>query len=69
MILNDFGLFDFVDICEWYEIFDFQIPIHYALFLSFLKNFETYFDLVDINTIYNSYSNKKFYFKVGFNKL
>lgn len=65
MITKNFGLFNFIEVVSWYEIFDFQKPIDYALFLYFIKNYEVYFDQVDLNTIHNTYSNKKFYFKVG----
>ncbi len=65
MISKNFGLFNFIDLTNWYEIYDYQKPINYALFLHFIKNYETYFDQVDLNTIYNIYSNKDFEFKVG----
>ena len=65
MITKNFGLFNFIDLTDWYEIFDYQTPIDYELFLYFISNYESYFDLIDTNTIYNSYSNKKFDFKVG----
>lgn len=65
MITKNFGLFNFIDVVSWYEIFDYQKPIDYALFFYFIKNFETQFDQADLNAIYNTYSNKKFDFKVG----
>ena len=66
MISKNFGLFNFIDLTNWYEIFDYQRSIDYALFLYFIKNYEAYFDQVDLNTIHNSFSNKKLNFKVGF---
>lgn len=65
MITKNFSLFDFVDLVSWYELYDYQNTVDYALFLYFIKNYDTYFDLVDLNTIHNTYSNKKFNFKVG----
>ena len=65
MITKNFGLFNFIDLTNWYEIFDYQSQIDYKLFLYFISNFEAYFDQIDLNTIYNAYSNKKFDFKVG----
>lgn len=65
MISKKFDLFNFIELTDWYEIYDYQKSIDYLLFLYFIKNFETYFEQIDLNTIYNMYSNKKFDFKIG----
>lgn len=65
MITKNFGLFNFTDLTDWYEIFDYQKPINYELFRYFISNYESYFDQIDLNTIHNAYLNKKFDFKMG----
>ena len=62
---NKFGLFDFIDWTDWYEIFDFQTLIDFSLFDFFIKGYESDFDPIDINTIYNNYRNKKITLKIG----
>ncbi len=65
MIVKKYSLFDFIEISDWYEIFDFQKPIDYNLFLYFIDGYETYYDQVELNTIHNKYLNKKFDCKIG----
>ena len=65
MIMKNFSLFDFIELSNWYEIYDHQKPIDYELFSYFIRDYEVYFDQIDLNTIYNTYANKKFYFKAG----
>ena len=65
MISKTFGLFDFIEITNWYEIYDFQKPIDYNIFANFIKNYELDFDTYKLNTIFNMYSDKLIYLKVG----
>lgn len=56
---------NFINIANWCEIFEFKSPVDYHLLSYFIKGYETYFEQVDLNTIYNTYSNKNFKLKIG----
>lgn len=65
MISKNFTLFNFLDITNWHEIYDFKIMVDFSLFEFFINGYETYFEQIDLNTMYNTYFGKKIYLKIG----
>ena len=55
MISKTFGLFDFIEITNWYEIYDFQKPIDYNIFANFIKNYESMINKQSLDSLMEIY--------------
>ena len=67
MSQNNFTIFDFIDNCVWYELYDFQKPLHNFLFFSFIWNFLHCFNQQDIYILKKIFwgNNKHIDLKIG----